>query len=206
MSEYVIPAVLLRVLSEYKFVGHTLWRMADGKDHVRVELTFHKTLPTLPVYWWWWTSSSCGLARPRQPTAARRPPPPTTRPTPPERRQPPSLEKETSPPSTQTLPDTTRSTITHDRTQKTAIIEPAPIITRPTTPPPTPESPPKKKSRISSPDKVNIEPTKEYNYFEFKNPDWYPLEEKYGIQEIRGCKFTDFSCFIFKAQRKYRPN
>ena len=24
--------------------------MADGKDHVRVELTFHKNLPTLPVY------------------------------------------------------------------------------------------------------------------------------------------------------------
>ena len=50
MSESVIPAVLLRALSEYKFVGHPLWRMADGKDHVRVELTFHKMVPTLPVY------------------------------------------------------------------------------------------------------------------------------------------------------------
>ena len=47
MSESVIPAILLRALSEYKFVGHPLWRMADGKDHVRVELTFHKNLPTL---------------------------------------------------------------------------------------------------------------------------------------------------------------
>ena len=37
MNQSVIPAVLLRALSEYKFVGHPLWRMADGKDHVRVE-------------------------------------------------------------------------------------------------------------------------------------------------------------------------
>ena len=108
--------------------------MADGKDHVRVELTFHKTLPTLPVYKKRTESRrqpapSAG-EWPGQPTAARRPPPPTIRPTPPARRQPPSQEKETLPPLTQIHPDTTRSTITHDRTQKTAIIEPAPIITR----------------------------------------------------------------------------
>ena len=77
MSESVIPAVLLRALSEYKFVGHPLWRMADGKDHVRVELTFHKTLPTLPVYKRRAESRrqpapSAG-EWPRQPTAARQP-------------------------------------------------------------------------------------------------------------------------------------
>ena len=75
MSESVIPAVLLRALSEYKFVGHPIWRMADGKDHVRVELTFHKTVPTLPVY-----KRRAESRRqpapfagewPRQPTAAR---------------------------------------------------------------------------------------------------------------------------------------
>ena len=78
MSESVIPAVLLRALSEYKFVCHPLWRMADGKDHVRVELTFHKNLPTLPVYKRRAESRrqpapSAG-EWPRQPTAARRQP------------------------------------------------------------------------------------------------------------------------------------
>ena len=39
------------------------------------------------------------------------------------RRPTPCVKKETPPPPAQTLPDTTRSTITHDRTQKTAIID-----------------------------------------------------------------------------------
>ena len=85
MSESGIPAALLRALNEYKFVGHPLWRMADGKDHVRVELTFHKNLPTLPVYKKWAESRrqpapSAG-EWPRQPTAARRPPPTRLTPT-----------------------------------------------------------------------------------------------------------------------------
>ena len=46
MPETVMPGVLFRALSEYKFVGTPLWRMSDGKDLVRVELTFHKALPT----------------------------------------------------------------------------------------------------------------------------------------------------------------
>ena len=50
MSESVMPVVLLRALSEYKFVGSPLWRMSDGKDLVRVELTFHKALPTKSYY------------------------------------------------------------------------------------------------------------------------------------------------------------
>ena len=45
-----MPGILLRTLSEYKFVGTPLWRMSDGKDLVRVELTFHKKLPTPRVY------------------------------------------------------------------------------------------------------------------------------------------------------------
>ena len=85
MNQSVIPAVLLRALSEYKFVGHPLWRMADGKDHVRVELTFHKNLPTQPVF-----KKRAESRRqpapsagewPRQPTAARRPPPTRSSPT-----------------------------------------------------------------------------------------------------------------------------
>ena len=83
MAESVIPAVLLKALSEYKFVGHPLWRIADGKDHFRIELTFHKMLPVYkkraesrrqpaPSAGEW----------PCQPTAARRLPPPMTRPPP----------------------------------------------------------------------------------------------------------------------------
>ena len=42
-----MPGVLLRALSGYKFVGTPLWRMSDGKDLVRVELTFHKSYQRL---------------------------------------------------------------------------------------------------------------------------------------------------------------
>ena len=118
MSESVIPAILLRALSEYKFVGHPLWRMADGKDHVRVELTFHKNLPTLPVYKRRAESRrqpapSAG-EWPRQPTAARRPPP-TPRSTPTSRRELTAPEKETSPPALRTLEINTPDIITVTR-------------------------------------------------------------------------------------------
>ena len=42
----MLPTVLMNALKEYTFVGSPLWRMLDGKDLVRVELTFHKVLPT----------------------------------------------------------------------------------------------------------------------------------------------------------------
>ena len=79
------------------------------KDHVRVELTFHKTLPTLPVY-------KRRAENRRQPTAARQPPPPTTRPTPPARRQPATPEKETTPPAP---PDTTDRHTSYHHNAKT---------------------------------------------------------------------------------------
>ena len=122
MSESVIPAVLLRVLCKNKFVGHRLRRMADENDHVRVELTFHKTLAVYKKraeskerhY-----ASSAG-EWPRQPTAARRPPPLTTRPPPPSRRQPTTPVKETpSPSATQTLQNNEPTTITLPRSPKT---------------------------------------------------------------------------------------
>ena len=111
MSESVIPAVLLRALSEYKFVGHPLRRIAGRTDYVCVELTFHKTLPTLPIYKKRAESRrqpapllASGLA-----TAARRPP--DQQPTP-ARRPTPCVKEETPPPPplAQTLPDTPRST------------------------------------------------------------------------------------------------
>ena len=134
MSQSVIPAVLLRALSEYKFVGHPLWRLADGKDHVRVELTFHKNLPTQPVF-----KKRAESRRqpapsagewPRQPTAARRPPPtrstPTAQPT--VRREAP--EKETSPPALQIM-EVTPDTITVSRPPQTAQLTPSPSIKKP---------------------------------------------------------------------------
>ena len=46
----VISAVLLNAIRKYNFVGSPLWRMSDGKDLVRVELTFHKNQPTTRLY------------------------------------------------------------------------------------------------------------------------------------------------------------
>ena len=131
MPESIIPAVLLRALSEYKFVDHPLWRMADGKDHVRVELTSHKNLPTLPIYKRRAESKrqpapSAG-EWPRQPTAARRPPT-TTRSTPTVRRESTAPEKKTLPPALQTLEINTPDTITVIRPPKTVQFTPSPYI------------------------------------------------------------------------------
>ena len=79
--------------------------ISDGKDLVRVELTFHKNQPTSRY-------DKKRAEWPRQPTAARRPPT-TTRSTP-ARRQP-TNEKETSPPAVQTLQTSALSTIRHQR-------------------------------------------------------------------------------------------
>ena len=146
MNQSVIPAVLLRALSEYKFVGHPLWRMADGKDHVRVELTFHKNLPTQPFY-----KKRAESRRqpapsagewPRQPTAARRPPP-TTRSSPTAQAQATvhreAPEKETSPPELQIM-ETAPDTITVPRPPQTAQLTPSQSIKKPVTPSPSPDS------------------------------------------------------------------
>ena len=72
----LLPAVLLNALRQYKFDGSPLWRMADGKDQVKIEVTFRKPTnqhfdkkgaesrrrPTPPAGEW-----------PRQPAPARRP-------------------------------------------------------------------------------------------------------------------------------------
>ena len=168
MSQSVIPAVLLRALSEYKFVGHPLWRMADGKDHVRVELTFHKNLTTQPVF-----KKRAESRRqpapsagewPRQPTAARRPPPtrstPTVQPT--VRREAP--EKEISPPALQIL-EITPDTITVSRPPQTAQLTPSPCIKKPTTPTPSPESPRAKRPRMKSPKYTSKQPTQYFHQY-----------------------------------------
>ena len=39
----VLPEVLLNPLRQYSFDGSPLWRMADGKDHVQIQVTFRKS-------------------------------------------------------------------------------------------------------------------------------------------------------------------
>ena len=115
-----MPGVLLRALNENKFVGTPLWRMSDGKDLVRVELTFHKALPTKPYYKRRAESRrqpapSAG-EWPRQPFPASRPPP---------HREPTQIERETLPPTTQTIQQIIRTCY-----KNTASIIASPIITR----------------------------------------------------------------------------
>ena len=145
-----MPGVLLRALSEYKFVGIPLWRMSDGKHLVRVELTFHKALPTKPYYKRRAESRrqpapSAG-EWPRQPVPASRPPP---------GQEPTQIERETLPPTTQTIQQTSQQII-RPRYKNTASITASPIITRPAPAPASPESPPSKKPRKKSPEPAKI--------------------------------------------------
>ena len=108
----IMPTVLMNALKEYTFFGSPLWRMSDGKDLVRVELTFHKVLPT--------NRYKKRAESRRQPSPARRPTTTSTS----ARRSTPCMEQEATPLTPQTLPDIARANITYDRIQKTAIIEP----------------------------------------------------------------------------------
>ena len=164
--------------------------MADGKYHVRVELTFHKTLPTQPVYKKRAKSRrqpapSAGEL-PHQPTAANRPPPPTTRPTPParRRRQPTTPEKETTPLATQTLQIDTSINITVPRSEKTAQIMPSPIIQKSYTASFS-KSPPSKKPRAKSP-AMN---TASRKYIHVNIEEEYPLHETYELQDVTSTKY-----------------
>ena len=173
--------------------------MADGKDHVKTEVTFRKTTnqrfdkrraesrrqPAPSAGEW-----------PRQPTAARRPTTMTTRLTPARRH--PILEKETPPSVVQTLQTTTPSIIKHQRKPKTAEITPSPIIMRPTTPPPSPDSPPPKKQRTKSP-KITKQPKE---YFHVDKEEEYPLHEKFDLQDI----YTATNKVIVKASRQPRED
>ena len=193
----LLPPVLLNALRQYKFDGSPLWRMADGKDHIKIEVTFRKPTnqrfdkkgaesrrrPTPPAGEW-----------PRQPAPARRS---TTRPTPPASLQPTTPEKETTPPAQQTLQIDT-ATITVHRPPKTAQITPSPIIQRPATPPPSPESPPPKKPRTKPP-KITRQP-KEYFHVDIEKE--YPLHEKYDLQDI----YATSHKVIVKAARQPRED
>ena len=202
MMTDMLQEELLNALRQYRFVESPLWRMADGRDHVKIEVTFRKATsqqfdkkgveskrrPTPPAGEW-----------PHQPATVRWPT--TTRLTP-ARRPTPCIEKETPLPA-QTLPDTTRYTITHDRTQKTPIIEPTPTLVRPPTTPPTPDSLPKKKTQTKSPTapaRKEKYPTS-YISYDFS----YPLHEKYYLQVVTNVKMMDGDVMIVKGQCLQRP-
>ena len=140
-----MPGVLLRALSEYKFVGTPLWRMSNRKDLVQVELTFHKKLPTLRFY-------KKGAESRRQPAPPAgewpRRPAPATRLLP--CRVLTQIEREMLPPPTQTILQTLQQII-RPRYKNTATITASPTITRPAPAPASPESPPSKKARKESP-------------------------------------------------------
>ena len=190
-----MPGVLFRALSEYKFVGTPLWRMSDGKDLVRVELTFHKKLPT-PRYYKKGAESRRQPAPPagewpRQPAPATRPPP---------RRVPTQIERETLPPPTQTILQTPHQII-RPHYKNTAIITASPTITRPAPAPASPESPtspPTKKARKESPAPATDCPIQ---YCSYHYDEEYPIHEKYDLQDALSNKLHGNDVAIIKAQR-----
>ena len=116
------------------------------------------------------------------------------------------MEQEVTPPTPQTLPDTARDYITYDRTHKTAITDPSPVIKKPATPPTTPDSPPKKSSRLNSPPEPirdPSEPPEEICYDVFTKP--VHLHDKYDLQEVYNPTFEEFEAMIVTAQRLPRP-
>ena len=187
-----MPGVLLRALSQYKFVGTPLWRMSDGKDLVRVELTFHKALPTKPYY-----KRRAESRRQPAPSAGECPrqPVPTSRPPP--RREPTQIERETLPPTTQTIQQTSQQII-RPHYKNTASFTASPIITRPAPTPASPESPLSKKARKESPETVKDCPILCY-YDAYEEP--FPIHKKYDLQDALSNKLHGKDVAIIKAQR-----
>ena len=154
-------------LSEYKFVGHPLQRIADRTDYVCVELTFHKTLPTLPIYKKRAESSrqpapllASGLA-----TAARRPP--DQQPTP-ARRPTPCVKEETPPPCRGGSNEYPQSMFWAEMWKIYAFLsENFRFLVV------------KFSVYLNRLAFIMIESSKDYNYFKIQDPDWYPLHEKY---------------------------
>ena len=165
-------------------------------------MTFHKNLPTLPVYKRRAESRrqpapSAG-EWPRQPTAARRPPP-TTRSPPTARREPTAPEKENTPPTPQTLEINIPDTITVTRPPKTAQLTPSPYIQKPATPAPSPETPRAMRPRTKSPKYTTKRPTQ---YFHVNIENEYPLHEKYDLQDVHATTYK----VIIKATRQLRKD
>ena len=116
--------------------GQILWKMSDGKDLVKVGLTFHKQSTDRRIYKKMAESRRQRVASPALPAWR----PAEQRPTPARRQPTPCMKKKVASPSSQTLQEPPTSIITHGRTQQKVTIETSLTIIWPTTPPPTPDS------------------------------------------------------------------
>ena len=166
--------------------------MSDGKDLVRVELTFHKKLPTPRIY-----KKGAESRRqpappagewPRQPAPARRPP----------RREPTQMERETLPPPPQTTVQTTHQ-ITRPRYRNTATITASPTINRPVPAPASPVTPPPKKARKESP-----APERPIQYCSYHYEEEYPIHEKYDLQDALSNKLHGHDVAIIKLKESLK--
>ena len=193
----VIPAVLLNAVREYTPLL-ALWRMSDGKDLVRVELTFHKNQPTTRLY----KKGAKSMRQPvpsagkwpRQPTPARLP---TSRQTP-AHRPTPHLEREMPPPPMQTLHQPETITLPRYKTTMTITASPTTCIYRPA-PTSFPDALPKKKPRTKSPSTTAKIPTQ---YFSIDIESEFLLHEKYDLQDVYSVKYKA----IIKANRLQRDD
>ena len=91
-------------------------------------------------------------------------------------------------------------------TQKTATIQPSPVIRRSPTPPSSPDSPTPKKSRIQSPlpPPTDNEPPVKFFYDHYKEP--YPIHEKCDVQEALCVQIRKTNAVVIKAQRLQRED
>ena len=101
---YTLPATLVNALNSFDFKGRTIWTLASGMKHVKVELTFLLDQPT---------DRQARAVKKRKPA-----PMPTTR------------LRETAPPTTAVM-TATRPTVTYQRPANSATLMPPPTLRPP---------------------------------------------------------------------------
>ena len=165
--------------------------MSDGKDLVRVELTFHKKLLT-PRYY----KKEAESRRQPAPTAGVWPcqPAPATRPPP--RRVPTQIERRRYHHRLRLY--YTLHQINRPRYKNTAIITAPPTITRPAPAPASPVTPPSKKARKESPAPA---PDRSIQCCSYHYDEEYPIHEKYDLRDALSNKLHGNDVAIIKAQR-----
>ena len=114
----ILPEVLLNALRQYNFDGSPLWRMADGKDHVQIQVTFRKSTEQQDKKRAVSRKKSTPSAGewPRQPRPARRPT---------------EILRQTPPPTEEILPAAPPATIERPPPAVTATYDESPIIAEP---------------------------------------------------------------------------
>ena len=114
----ILPEVLLNALRQYNFDGSPLWRMADGKDHVQIQVTFRKSTEQQDKKRAVSRKKSTPSAGewPRQPRPARRPT---------------EILRQTPPPTEEIIPAAPPATIERPPPAVTATYDESPIIAEP---------------------------------------------------------------------------